>query len=112
MKSIASLRVFLADLQNIDVPLPKLNSSLTNMLAGLLTNREKSVSVAHIAHVNLTESHFEEALLTLQLQESFKKAAQVEIHFRDTLEGSYQEHLEAVTKLLRRAEKENEALKI
>lgn len=49
----------------IEVPIPKIETKLTNMVAGILTSKQKPVSVSMIAHINPLDKNYEETLNTL-----------------------------------------------
>jgi hypothetical protein len=60
-----SLSTFFNELARNETPIPKIDSALTNLIAGPLTNKEKQCSVSWLAHINPLEKNFEETINTL-----------------------------------------------
>lgn len=64
-----SLLDYISDLAKQEVARPEIGTKLANMVAGILTTKEKPAVVAFIAHINTLQKNYEETLNTLQYQQ-------------------------------------------
>jgi hypothetical protein len=62
-----------------DTPIPKIDTALTNLLAGPLSNKEKQCSVAWLAHITPLEKNFEETINTLSYLDKIKQSLVFEV---------------------------------
>lgn len=92
----------------IEVPIPKIDSKLSNMVAGILTSKEKPVQVSMIAHVNPLDKNYEDALITLMYQDKIKQSLVSEQ--KNKSDGPYAEHFDTLERLYQRVTKEHQGL--
>lgn len=95
----------------VDKGMPKIESKLVNLFAGVLSSVDVPVKLSCLAHVNPLEAHGEPTLHTLQWQERLRQAMAAEAPGEERRLGPYLEHVEAIDRLRERAAKENENLR-
>ena len=91
--------------------MPKIESKLTNLFAGVLSSVEVPVLISFIAHINPLEMNGEQTLFTLEFQDKVKQFLKSEESTENKKLGPFLEHLDSLQKLVKRATKEKENLK-
>lgn len=61
-QQFASMSTFLHELARQEQPIPKIDTALTNLLAGPLTNKQYPCNVSFLAHVSPLEKNFDETI--------------------------------------------------
>jgi len=90
----------------VDKGMPKIESKLVNLFAGVLSSAEVPVKLSSLAHVNPLERNGEQTLFTLAYQEQLRQALAADPE-EDRRLGPFLEHVEAIDRLQERAAAEN-----
>jgi predicted RNase H-like nuclease (RuvC/YqgF family) len=102
---------FMQAITRVDKGMPKIESKLINLFAGVLSSVDIPVKLSCLAHVNPLEANGEQTLYTLQYQEKLRQAMAADVQGEDRKVGPYLEHVEAIDRLRERAAKENDNLR-
>ncbi len=105
----SSLSSFFHEIAKNDQPIPKIDCALTNLLAGVLSSKEKQCTVAWMAHITPLEKNFEETINSLTYLDKIKQSLVFEVKQKST-EGAFEEHRETIRAMLERAQGEYEDL--
>jgi len=101
----------MAAITRVDKGMPKIDSKLVNLFAGVLSSVEVPVKLSTLAHVNPLESNGEQTHYTLSYQEKLRQAMAADPQAEDRKLGPYMEHVEAIESLQVRAAIENANLR-
>lgn len=92
----------------VDKGMPKIDSKLVTLFAGVLSSVEVPVKLSSLAHVNPLESNGEQTLFTLAYQEKLRQVfSEADPQADPKKLGPYMEHVEAIESLQERAAVEN-----